>query len=508
MRPRNCLAYRLALPLAIVVSSAPRADAGPIVTQIVAPAAGSPGLSVPKTKPERKGAWTPRRNRAGSVLPSSPPPDRSPSHKDDVRASTGLVDPSLPRATDEGSEVRDVSPPDPATSSAQGLSPGGSPLLLLPLPPNAEPGETRTYAGETGDLTDAVAREVASPSGANDAVTPPRSPDEVSTPQIALPASPLNSPAASTPVSHTPDRLEVNPDASAISTDRGSGNLAPVVRVPQGADAKALPGATGTVISSPNAANSPLGSPSGGSATRDSGVAAPASAETDGVTSGLAGSGLPQRDPAGAKPVGIATAAQARSTGMPSDSQTTVVANVPGQGSSRSGDSIGEAAQGSSGTTSLETATAFGQMITAAVIAQQLSTPGLSGGVGSQAESSTDKSPLAMSDRALLAEVGGTTPLDPNPVASSNVAGAAPIVPVADTRTPSAPSVPYVPDLPLPAVEAGEGPWRVPAPATTTNTPLNPSVSPVPIPEPTPLVQLVVVIIGSALIVARRQLPS
>ena len=512
MRPRNCLAFRLVLPLAIVVSSAFPAGAGPMVAHTVAPEAKSPGASVPKSKSVGKGAPASRRPGKGSALPSTSPRDRPASQKDEDHPTSVLGDPSPPRATDEGNEVNDVTPPEQASSSTQGLSPGGSPLLLLPLPPNHEPGEARTHVGEPSVTTDTAAGEVVSPIGTHDAVSPPRGAEESSTPRTPVTPSLSNAPAtttpaATTPVARTPDRRETIPAAPVNATDRGASDPSPVLQAPQGADVKVSPGAAGSVVASPNPISSAVGSASAGSTARGPASAGPVAAEPAGGTPGPAGTSLPHHDPGVAKPTGITNGAgtTGQSTGMPPDTQSFAVANAPGPVSGSSGGMMNEAAQGTAGMSSMDKANAFGQMLTAAVIAQELSNPGRTGGGDSQVQSSTEKSPLAMSDRALLAEVGGTTPLDANPGASDNVGGAGPLDPIAGTTAPSAPSVPRVPDLPLPAVEVGAGVRQSTIPALTSGTPLNPTVSPVAIPEPTPLVQFVAVLAGSAFMIARRR---
>lgn len=544
MRPRNRLAYRLALPLAIVVSPAPGAGAGPIVAPAVVPAGESPGATMPKPEPKEvgNGARGSGRSRNGAALPSSPPRGRPASLKDVDRPSSGLGDPSVPRVTDEGDEVKEVTPLDQVPSSTQGLPSGGS-LLLLPLPPDPEPGEAKPYAGEPSGTTGAAVGEVGSPTGAHHTGSLPRGPEDTSTPRVPVTLSPPGTPVANAPVERTPGDREIIPAASANSTDRGAGDPAPVLQAPLGVDAKASPGTAEPVVGSPNAANSPLtssaagptvrdsagagpasavtpnstsgpasGSSAAGSTVRDMGGAGPAPAVTPGDASGPASTTPPILNPGGAKPTGVATEAGAagRSTGVPSDSQTPAVANAPGPVSSGSGGTNNEAAQGTGGMSSMDKATVFGQMLTTAVLAQELTNPGRTGG-GSQGESSTEKSPLAMSDRALLAEVGGTIPLDANPGASRDGGGETPPGPGpgpgpgAGTTAPSAPSVPLVPHLPLPAVEAGEGVRQAAGPGAMSGTPLSPSISPRAIPEPTPLLQVVVVLAGSAFVIARRR---
>ena len=71
---------------------------------------------------------------------------------------------------------------------------------------------------------------------------------------------------------------------------------------------------------------------------------------------------------------------------------------------------------------------------------------------------------------------------------------------------PPAPSVPLGPDLPLPPIEVGEDIRPTAELAATSGTPLSPSISPRAIPEPTPLMQVVVVLAGSAFVFARRRL--
>lgn len=504
MRPRNRLARRLALPLAIVMAPAPQAGAGPIVAQTVVPAEESSTPSAPQPKPKEagKGDRIPGRPENGAALPASPPRGRAASLEVDDRSTSGLVDPSVPRATDEGKEGNEFTPTDQVPSSTQGLPPSGS------HSPNPEPGDSGTYAGQPSGTTGAAVGEVGSPIGPLIAVPLPRGPEEVSAPRTPDTLASPGIPTTSAPVSRPPDSRETVPAAPAPATDRGAGDLAPALQVPQVGDATASPSTSGATAGSPGAANAPLGSTAAGSTVRGSGGAGPASAEPSGGTSGLAGTAPPLRDPGGAKPAGIATEAGAssRSTGVPPDSQTAAVANAPAQVSGGSGGTITDATQGSGVMSSMDKATAFGQLLTTAVLAQELTSTGRTGGGGTQVEPSADKSPLVMSDRALLAQVGGATPLDVDPGASGDVGGVDPRDPVGGTTEPSAPSVTLAPDLPLPAVDAGEGAWQRADPGITSGTPLSPSISPVAIPEPTPLVQVVVVLAGSAIGIARRRL--
>jgi hypothetical protein len=208
-----------------------------------------------------------------------------------------------------------------------------------------------------------------------------------------------------------------------------------------------------------------------------------------------------------AKPTGIADGAgtSGRSTGIPSNTQPSAIANAAGTVSGGSGGTTPEVSQGTGGMSSVDQANAFGQMLTTAVLAQELTSPGRAGaGESSQVEPSTSKTLTAMSDRALLAEVGGTTPLGASPGASGDAGAAAGAAnPSAGTTPLPAPSVP--PDLPLPAVEAGEQVRQAAVPASESDASLNPSISPRAIPEPTMLMQLAVVLAGSAFVIVRRR---
>ena len=521
MRPRNCLAYRLALPLAIVVGPAPLAGAAPIVPHTAVPAGESPGPSVSRPKEVGKGAPVSRRPGNGSALaviaaPRSPGVPRR-RESSDFGPWRSVRSPGDGRG--ERGEGRPA--PDQAASAPQDLPTGG--LLLLPLPPNPEPGEVRTYVGEPSGTTGAAAGEVASPIGVHDAVPLPRGPEEVSTPRSSGhflasghprrecprrayaggPGEP-SPPPRRTPRTWgraTPPRSRTLPRRrrDGLAGHRRTGRRQPERRELPGRILRRRLRREGLGWRRPCPADRGPRRAGPSATSRRSGPSRSPTPPSEPAP--------PVQNPGGAKPTGIATGAGAagRSTGVPSDSQTSAVANTPGPVSGGSGGTINEAAQGTGGMSSMDQANAFGQMLTTAVLAQELTSPGRTGAGGSHRLNHPPISrSLAMSDRALLAEVGGTTPLDANPGASGDVGGG--------RRRPrcrhDAASGPERAPRPRPPLAGGRGRRGSPAGRGTgrdvRHAPESLDLARA-IPEPTPLMQLVVVLAGSAFVIARRR---
>ena len=160
MRPRNRLAYRLALPLAIVLGPAPAGGAGPIVAQTVVPAGRAPARlrPSPTVKKEARVSDRPETGRPPAI--AAPWSLRVPR-----RRGSAVLRPwrsVRPSGDGRGNEVKEVETPDQVPATKQGLPTGGP--LLLPLPPNPEPAETQTYVGEPSGTTGEAVRDVTSPS--------------------------------------------------------------------------------------------------------------------------------------------------------------------------------------------------------------------------------------------------------------------------------------------------------------------------------------------------------